>query len=138
MASSGGGQADSQRQQQPPFWERVIAALGLLLVLASVAYLFYQGVWGDHSPPDIVVEPAGILDSGKDYLVRFKARNLGGETAAEVTISGVLKRDGEQVETTETTLDYIPAGSEQQGGLYFKNDPRSGELELSAAGYRTP
>lgn len=132
-------QANHQsRQQEPPLWERVIALLGLLMVLASLGYLLYQGLWGDHSPPDIVVEQEGVLASGQDHLVRFKARNLGGQTAAEVTITGVLSQNGQQIETTETTIDYIPAGSEQQGGLYFSHDPRSGKLDLTASGYRTP
>lgn len=123
---------------EPPFWERVVAFLGLLLVLGSLGYLLYQGIWGSHTPPDIVVEPYGILDSGEDYLVRFKARNLGGKTAAEVKITGTLSRNGQQIEQSEATVDYVPAGSEQQGGLYFRSDPRQSQLEFRASGYREP
>jgi len=125
-------------QDEPPFWERVVGLIGLLLVLASLGYLLYQGIWGDRSPPDVVVEQEAILSSGTDYLVQFKARNLGGETAAEVKITGTLSQNGQEVEKTETTIDYVPAGSEQRGGLYFSSDPRVGELKLSVSGYRAP
>lgn len=123
---------------EPPFWERVVAFLGLLLVLGSLGYLLYQGIWGSHTPPDIVVEPHGILDSGEDYLVRFKARNLGGKTAAEVKITGTLSRNGRQIEQREVTIDYVPAGSEQQGGFFFNSDPRQSQLEFRVSGYREP
>lgn len=128
----------SSRKDEPPFWERVVAFLGLLLVLGSLGFLFYEGIWGDHSPPDLIVEREQIMDSGADYLVKFRARNVGGETAAKVTITGTLTRNGQPLERTDTTLDYIPAGSEEYGGLYFSNDPRVGKLKLSASGYQLP
>lgn len=128
----------TNQNDPPPLWERIIAFFGLLFVLSSLGFLLYEGLWGDHSPPDVIVEPKAIIDSGQDYLVRFKARNTGGKTAAEVKITGKLSRDGEQIEQTEATFDYIPAGSEQSGGLYFTNDPRGSTLELSVSGYRVP
>lgn len=124
--------------KEPPFWERAIAFLGLILVLGSLGFLLYEGLWGDDSPPDVIVEREQILDSGEDYLVKFKARNEGGETAAAVKITGTLTRDGEQIEQAEVTLDYVPASSEVRGGLYFSNDPREGQLELGASGYQLP
>lgn len=122
----------------PPFWERFVAFIGLILVLGSLGFLLYEGVWGDNSPPDVVVELVRIRDSGDDYLVEFKARNEGGETAAEVRITATLTRDGREIEETEASLDYVPAGSEQRGGLFFENDPNESELELRASGYQIP
>jgi len=130
--------AGKQGVGEPPLWERLVALVGSLLVLASVVYLLYQGIWGDHSPPDIVIEQIDVMDSGADHLVRFRARNQGGKTAAEVIVRGVLERDGEQIETAEASIDYIPPGSEQQGGLYFSHDPRQAQLTIGASGYRLP
>lgn len=126
------------QQDGPPFWEHIVAFIGLILVLGSLGFLLYQGIWGDNSPPDVIVELAEVRDSGDDYLVEFKARNEGGTTAAEVRIAATLTRDGHQVEETEASLDYVPAGSERRGGLFFRNDPRAGELELRASGYQIP
>lgn len=133
-----GNPGRQQDTDEPPFWERVVALLGLLLVLASLGFLLYQGLWGDNSPPDVVIELEAILSSGEDYLVRFKARNLGGETAAGVQVTGTLRQSGREIEKAETVIDYVPAGSEQSGGLYFSNDPGTAELELRASGYRIP
>lgn len=130
--------ASPKQNYSPPIWERVIAAIGLLLVLGSLGFLIFQGVWGDNSPPDITIRLVRIVDSGDDYLVEFKARNQGGTTAAEVGVSATLRRDGHEVEIGEVTLDYVSAGSERQGGLYFSNDPRLGQLEFKASGYRIP
>ncbi|HEX5514418.1 MAG TPA: TIGR02588 family protein, partial [Gammaproteobacteria bacterium] len=106
--------------------------------LASLGYLLYQGVWGDRSPPDIVIMQETITGSGKDYLVQFRVRNLGGETAAEVKITGTLSRNDPEVEKSEVTVDYVAAGSERRGGLFFSNDPRDGQLALGVSGYRLP
>lgn len=125
-------------REEPPFWERAVGALGVVLVLASLGFLLYDGIWGDDSPPDIVVEPGPIVDSGGDYLVRFVARNRGGGTAKDITITGTLTRGGRQIEESEATLDYVPSGATQPGGLYFREDPRNGELELNASGYQRP
>jgi uncharacterized protein (TIGR02588 family) len=132
------GPGRSKRQAAPPVWERVVAFLGLLLVLASLGYLLYQGIWGNRSPPDIVIAQETIASSGKDYLVQFRARNLGGETAAEVKITGTLSRNGQEIEKSEVTIDYVAAGSERRGGLFFSNDPRDGQFALSVSGYRLP
>lgn len=128
----------SKQRAAAPLWERVVAFLGLLLVLGSLGYLFYQGIWGDRSPPDIVIMQEAITGSGKDYLVQFRARNRGGQTAAEVKITGTLSRSGQEIEKSEVTVDYLAAGSEQRGGLFFSNDPRDGQLALGVSGYRLP
>jgi uncharacterized protein (TIGR02588 family) len=128
----------ASKKKEPPLWERAVAVLGLLLVLGALGFLLHEGIWGDQSPPDVIVERQQIIDSGEDYLVTFKARNEGGETAAAVKITGTLTRNGQQIEKSEITIDYVPSGSEQRGGFYFSHDPRIGELEFSASGYRTP
>jgi uncharacterized protein (TIGR02588 family) len=68
----------------------------------------------------------------------IRARNRSGHTAAGVVVEGELKRDGQTVETSETTFDYIPGRSERRGGLYFENDPRQMELTVRPKGYANP
>lgn len=118
--------------------ERVVAVLGILLVCGSLGYLLFAAVNNGEGPPDVRVQQAAIAGSGGDYLVQFKASNEGGETAAQVRIVGSLSRNGQQIETSEVTLDYVPVHSERKGGLYFENDPRSGQLQLRASGYQRP
>ena len=53
-------------------------------------------------------------------------------------VEGELEADTGKVETSETTIDYVPAEGEQRGGLYFRQDPRRLRLKLRAHGYREP
>ena len=39
---------------------------------------------------------------------------------------------------SEAVLDYVPAGSDREGGLWFSRDPRAGQLTLRAKGYADP
>lgn len=118
--------------------ERSAAGVGLLLVLASLGFLFYEGIWGENSPPDIQVSASEITANGEDWLVAFAAANRGGETASAVRVVGELVQGGTVIERNEVTLDYVPADSEVRGGLYFTNDPQQGELRIRASGYQKP
>lgn len=73
------------------------------------------------------------------YLVQFNAFNEGGSTAEGVVIEGKLRRGPDPaVETSHTTLDYLPSHSELKGGLFFTQDPRQFDLQLRALGYEVP
>jgi uncharacterized protein (TIGR02588 family) len=121
-----------------PALEWVVAGLGALLVLGTIGYLAAQALWRDATPPDVrlVAEPARALEDG--WLVRFRALNRGGEPAAELLIEGELRGPEGSVETSEATLDYLPPGSQREGGLLFSHDPRRFELALRAKGYARP
>jgi len=119
-------------------WEWVVAAVGLLLVVGSIAFMIYEGIWGDHSPPAVRIQLDSIAETENGYLVRFRASNSGGSTAEGLTIEGQLSRDDQNIETGETTLDYLPSHSERKGGLFFKQDPRQFELKMRALGYEEP
>ena len=123
--------------------EWVVAALGALLVFGSMAYLAYQAFGRDESPPDVrlVVEEVRELQRGGGYVVTFRAFNEGQSAAAELGIEGELhgpEGGGTPVETSEATLDHLPAQSNRAGGLFFTRDPRSFELRLRAKGYHEP
>ena len=55
-----------------------------------------------------------------------------------MAIEGELVAPGAQAETAEAVFDYVPAHSTRKGGLYFKDDPRTGQLTLTAKGYIDP
>lgn len=117
--------------------EWIVAALGLVLVLASVGVMIADARQ-DRTPPDVVVRPDTVhAFAGGGFLVRFTARNRGRETAAEVSIVGEL-RDSAGVERSGVIVDYLPGDSERRGGLFFVRDPRAGALRIRAEGYREP
>lgn len=121
-----------------PFWEWVVACIGLVLVLGSIGFMLYQAIAGDPSPPQVTVQTEAIRALGHGYLVQIRAINQGGAAAANVNIEGVLTNHSGRVEVSETILDYIPARSYRQGGLFFTHDPQQFHMQLRAMGYAEP
>jgi uncharacterized protein (TIGR02588 family) len=118
--------------------EWIVAAASAALVLGVLGFLIYDGVRHPETPPNATVEVDSIQPAGPGYLVLFRALNGGRSTAAEVMVEGELEADTGNVETSETTIDYVPAGGEQRGGIYFAHDPRRLRLRLRAHGFREP
>src|SRR5215210_5754050 len=118
--------------------EWIVAISSAALVLALLGYLIYDGTRSPRTPPDVTVEVESIQKAGSGYVVLFRARNHGRITAADVLVEGELEGDSGKVETSEATIDYVPARGEQRGGLYFRADPQRSRLRLRAHGYRDP
>lgn len=131
-----GGEAERGPGTSP--WEWAAAAASLLLVLGAIGFLLRQAVVGVPSPPAIVLSVDSVHPAPGGFHVGFRARNLGGTTAASLHVAGEL-RDGERVvETSEATVGFVPPGAERRGGLFFREDPRRHALELRALGYEYP
>ncbi len=126
------------RSEHIPLWEWVTAAIGAVLVIGAIGFMLYQAVAGDDSPPDITIRVDTILPVQNGYLVKIRTTNRGGSTAAGVTVEGELHGDTGTIETSGTTVDYVPPRSERSGGLFFTQDPHRYRLELRAKGYQQP
>ena len=129
---------DQVKLDDAPLWMWGIGLLGLVLVLGSIGLALYEAAVGDSSPPDVKVEVEEILPVQNGFLVEFRVINEGGTTAAGLTVEGELRNDTEIVETSDTTIGYVPSHSERAGGLFFTLDPRQYDLQLRATGYETP
>lgn len=125
-----------QERDRPPLYEWVVAALGLFVVLCTLGLLTYEVIAGDTSVPDPLVRVTGVQEVRGGYLAQVEAFNRGGDTAAGLTIAGTLKQNGQDIETSEVTLDYLPGQSLREAGLFFSEDPRRYRLELRALGYQ--
>jgi uncharacterized protein (TIGR02588 family) len=123
---------------EAPLWMWGIALLGLALVLGSIGFMLYEAAAGDSSPPDVTVRVDSIAPSRNGFLVRFRVINEGGSTAEGLTVEGELRKGTESVETSNTTVEYVPSHSEREGGLYFSIDPQQYELRVRAKGYEKP
>ncbi|WP_299365232.1 TIGR02588 family protein [uncultured Paracoccus sp.] len=129
---------DDQTRQDPGKIEWVIGGISGVLVAGMIAFLVYQALDATPSKPLINVTVQNIEQTPVGYRIEFRAENSGGATAADVTIEGTLERDGQTVETLDTTLDYVPANSTRSGGLNFARDPEQHQLELRSTGYNDP
>jgi uncharacterized protein (TIGR02588 family) len=121
-----------------PVAEWIVAALGAVLVAGTIGYLVWLAASRDETPPDVHVVADGVVALRDGWLVKFRAANVGGQAAAEVLVEGELAGEGGPLETSEATIDYLPPGSEREGGLFFGRDPRRHELRLRAKGYVNP
>jgi uncharacterized protein (TIGR02588 family) len=135
--------AREQRAQQSPdhavpVWEWIVAAIGLLLLVGSIGLLSYEALTSDMSPPDITIQIESVQAVTGGYVVTLRVMNSGTATAAAVRVEGVLKRAMTVIETSEMTIDYVPARSERSGGLFFQNDPQQFQREFRALGYQAP
>jgi len=131
--------ARQRRTKSVPVLEWIASAVGLALMLAIIGFIgweAYQGTGGE--PPMIEVRAEKVLAAGGGWVVEFVAINRSPSTAAAVQIEGTLNRDGREVATSQTTLDYVPGRSERGGGLFFEEDPGAHELSLRSLGYAKP
>lgn len=133
-----GEQDQGKGRRESPWAEKLIAALGLLLVIASAGTLGYEAFRGASQPPAVEVNVREIRDVRAGYLVEIVAVNHGDRTGAQVHITGELKQGDTVVETSSTTFSYVPGQSEQQGGLFFTKDPRRYRIQVRATGYEKP
>jgi uncharacterized protein (TIGR02588 family) len=115
-----------------------VAALGALLVAATVGFLAWTAATAGDAPPDIVVETQAAASQGAAWRVAFTAFNRGDRAAAKVRIVGELRAAGRIVESRTAELDYLPARSHREGGLFFARDPAGFELAVRADGYAAP
>jgi uncharacterized protein (TIGR02588 family) len=116
----------------------VISGVSLLLVLTLLGFIFYEAITGTDAPPIITVYEERILPANQQFIVEFTAKNVGGSTAKNVQIEGILMKNGKELEVSKATLDFLPAHAERQGGLIFSHDPRQYKLELQPKGYDRP
>ena len=146
MAQNQQNSGDSDNQsalfnaQETSRSELVIGAIGLLLVLAIIGFLVYEG-FRTAEPPDIIVGVTNISDNGTYYLVEISVSNQGGHTAEELMVKGeLLPQDSssQPVETAEITFSYVPPNSQRQGGLLFTHNPQDYRLKLRPSSYTNP
>jgi uncharacterized protein (TIGR02588 family) len=131
-------ETNQEREKKTPVWEWIIAAVGLILVTVALGTTLYRAVIEESTPPKLEIGVNSIEPTANGYLVKFRVRNAGNQTAAALTIKGELKNGQESVETSAATLAYAPANSERQGGLFFRKNPNQFDLQIRATGYEEP
>ncbi len=135
---NGQGNEVGRRRFETSTTEWIVAGVSALVVLAALGLLLHDALDGPTTPALIDIRTDSIHRAAYGYLVTFTARNRGGETAADVIVEGELSDDAGSVQTSQTTLDYVPAEGERSGGLFFTEDPGAYRLTLRALGFGVP
>lgn len=121
-----------------PLLEWICAAIGAMLVAATLVTVALQIPGEDKATPRLRVQAVDVVAAEEGHLVRFAVTNASQATAAAVEIEGRLSQDGQVLESSRVTLDYAPRGSTARGGLWFTRDPACCTLSLRAMGYQEP
>jgi uncharacterized protein (TIGR02588 family) len=108
-----------------------MGALGLFLVIGCLVVILWRATTNVKGP-DVHLRLIETRPAQGQWLAEIEARNLGGDTAAEVEIEGRL---GE--ETASALLDYLPASGRRTVVLGFSRDPE-GQVELRTRGWIEP
>ena len=130
--SEGSAERAKHRRGHASPWEWVAAGVSAVVVLSVIGLMLYEAVTGSGLPPEMNVEVTG------GYLVQFDVRNTGERTGAEVTVEGELRSGEQVVESSQVTIDYVPAEAVRSGGLFFTRDPAAHSLEVRVLGYDEP
>jgi uncharacterized protein (TIGR02588 family) len=118
--------------------EWAFAALGALVLVGLIAYLTYFALTKEETAPIVSVEALSVAPAEAGHLVRFRVRNQANGTAAGLQVIGELREGERTIEQREATIDYLPAYSSREGGLFFSRDPGQYQLVLSVGGYAEP
>lgn len=119
-----------------PVLERLVGALGALLLLGAAATLGWDALRGERAPPAFRFEVLGTAPSGERHLLRFRVRNEGDAAVERLGVEGRLA--AEPPETAALVLDYLAAGEEREAALVFAADPARHPVDLVATGFAEP
>ena len=108
-----------------------MGGLGLMLVLACLAIILIRASTSIQGA-DIQLRLTDTRASQGQWLAEIEARNVGGETAAQVEIEGMIGG-----ENASAIIDYLPASGRGTVVLGFSSDP-SEELQLRTRGWPEP
>ena len=117
--------------------------LGLILVLSTLGYLFYDAITQGQDAARLEVrlgqpQEAGASDT-KYHVVPVTVINSGDRTAEGVLVEVALEKDGEEIESSEFEIAFVPRHSQSKGQVVFSQNPSTtGELKPRVLGYEEP
>jgi uncharacterized protein (TIGR02588 family) len=126
------------READTPLLEWLLGGIGAVLVTTCVAFLIYEGVSNGEEPGAISASVKDIVSADGAHIVTFELHNAGSQTLSNLHVTAHLTAGDREVERVQTVIDYLPGRSHQEGGFYFKNDPRKFRLEIAPEGFQKP
>ncbi|HYG11691.1 MAG TPA: hypothetical protein VD835_17220 [Pyrinomonadaceae bacterium] len=120
--------------------EWVVFAVGLALVVSTLAYLVYDGATMGSDPPSIEVRLGTPEARAHNFIVPVTVTNHGDETAEGVTVEVLLEQGDGQGDAArgELTIAFLPRRATREGFVTFQQDPRGARLTARVLGYEKP
>lgn len=117
--------------------EWTVFAVGLVLIIATLAYLVREMVTTGSRPPELVVQlgtPRQVMES---FQVPVTVVNRGDRLAEGVSVTITLAAGTEREEAV-LSLAFLPHQSTRQGWVTFRSDPKDGNLQVGPVSYASP
>jgi uncharacterized protein (TIGR02588 family) len=118
--------------------EWLALVVSILAVVGVVGFLLVDGVRDEGRPPLPLVEVrvAEAYQTPHGWLVPSTVTN-DGDSAAEALVLRATAEIGGEVEESELTVDFLPAGTEVDVTFGFSAEP-DGEVSVQVIGFRLP
>lgn len=132
---------EEKKEQDPPFWEWIVAAVGAVALVACTGYLALDAFAAPRTAPSPQVKAEAIARSpGSDgrFAVRVAVSNAGSMPVSELKVVAELQPPQGEPERMDTVLPYLPGHSERHATFYFGSDPGAGTLRLFAESGQKP
>ena len=70
-----------------PLLERLLGGVGVVLLVACVVFLIYEGTHGDEKPGRVTASITEIVAADDMYIVTFDLHNAGTQTLSNVQVT---------------------------------------------------
>ncbi|HEX8476320.1 MAG TPA: hypothetical protein VF666_20130 [Pyrinomonadaceae bacterium] len=120
------------------WFEWSVFAVGLVLVVGTLAYLAYDGATLGDAPPTVEVRLGTPRQGSHNFLVPITVINHGDKTAEGVAIEVTLEDGSPTPERGELTFAFLPRQASREGFVTFQTDPRNAQLKTRVLGYEEP
>ena len=115
-----------------------VFGVGLVLVVGTLGFLFYDGVRARDAEPDVRIRLGTPEQRGGQFVVPVVVTNEGGATAEGVQVEVILEQNGEERERGEFGVAFLPRRSTREGFVSFRTDPHAAQLKPRVLGYEKP
>lgn len=117
--------------------EWTVFGVGLVLVLATLAYLVREVATTGATPPEVVVQLGAPLRVTHGFQVPVTLINRGDQVAEGLSVAITLAAKGEREEAV-LNIAFLPRQSKREGWVTFRGDPAAGKLETGPVVYASP
>lgn len=121
------GGSKQRRVMKKNWLEWCVFAASLLLVVAMLSYIIYDGVTLGSRPPSLQVVLGEPLPHLGGYIIPVSVENTGDRSAEQVAIRVELENGGTVAEEATLDLHFVPRGAARKGWVRFTSDPRMAE-----------
>jgi uncharacterized protein (TIGR02588 family) len=105
----------------------------------TLGYIVYDGATVGETPPNIELQLGQPQPQSDRFIVPVTATNRGDETAETVQIEVILTNGGQEEETSQFEIAFLPRHSTRRGWVTFQTDPRTVEqMQARVLGFEKP